>query len=615
MRSERIFTNLSCNQNCGYCNSRRATDDRAFILGPAVRSRIDAALAAGAGEVVLTGGEPAMRTDLIALVEYARSRGATQVVLETNATLIDPIRAQALAQAGLSLARVNLAGWGKALDGVTRDQGGFARTLAGLRALVEAKIPVEISAVVVRSTLQLLPRLPSKLVETFGERGGPDNILRGIVVRVPVDAPDANELVSYEEAVEAITALQEEAQAFAISVKMAPDSGPPACVFPRPSKTAHLFSLHPGARRRDDHVQVEACASCQVSDRCSGLPKSYLARRPAPPMKPIVEDRTRRRLSLISTVEKQIEREFVQLNRMNLHGFGDVEENLIRVQFHCNQACRFCFVSTHLPGAGDQAVRAAIVDSAKQDRRITLSGGEPTLSPHIVEYIALAKSVSRFPVNLQTNAIRLADPVLAKAVVEAGTDECFISLHASVAEISDAITEAPGTFEKTLLGIDNVYALGVRVTLNFVICERNLDDISPFVRLVASRWPKAYVNISFVAPSSDVVPKEKALVPRYVDMLPSLAQAVTEAQSLGVYVTGFESMCGIPLCLVPTSLNRYFSMTDIPEGYDGGEFVHTETCQGCALQKKCYGLRRGYLELHGDGELRAVPAVGDALAG
>ncbi|MEZ4302876.1 MAG: radical SAM protein, partial [Polyangiaceae bacterium] len=120
MRSERVFTNLSCSQNCTYCTSRAGADVRAFVAPQAVRGRIDQAIDAGAAEIVLTGGEPALRRDLAGLVGYARERGAKTVVLETNATGIDAAMARGLAGAGLATARVNLAGPDERLDEVTR---------------------------------------------------------------------------------------------------------------------------------------------------------------------------------------------------------------------------------------------------------------------------------------------------------------------------------------------------------------------------------------------------------------------------------------------------------------------------------------------------------------
>jgi molybdenum cofactor biosynthesis enzyme MoaA len=607
MRSDRVFTNLTCNQGCTYCTDRRPSEDRAFVRADAVRARIDSALRGGASELVLTGGEPTLRSDLPALVAYARTRGAASVVLETNATVLSAERAMALRDAGLGAARVNLAGWGDALDVVTRDPGGHVRALAGLRALLDAELPVEITSAVVRSTLTTLAELPERLAEALGERL---SMVRTWIVRVPVESADPSELVSYEEAAQAIDALERAARRVGLALKLAPDSGPPPCVLPAPSRLAHLYSLTPGSARRADHRQLPVCDACQMKDRCSGLSLAYLARRAPPPMRPITEDRVRRRLSLIATVEEQIARELSQPSRFEHPDLGVVEEHIVRINFHCNQACRFCFVSTHLPAATDQAVREAIVTAGRAGARVMLSGGEPTLNPRLAEYVALAKSVSVHSVGLQTNAIRLADPALTQALVDAGIGEAFVSLHGSSAEISDAVTAAPGTFDKTVLGIDQLHrATSVALFLNFVIHERNLDDLLPYVRLVAARWPRAYVNISFVAPSSDVVPKEKALIPRYADALPNLARAVDEARRLGLAIGGFESMCGIPLCLVPTELTAYHALSDLPEGFDRGEFVKTAACRACALQTKCYGLRRGYLALHGDGELRPVPEL------
>ena len=120
----------------------------------------------------------------------------------------------------------------------------------------------------------------------------------------------------------------------------------------------------------------------------------------------------------------------------------------------------------------------------------------------------------------------------------------------------------------------------------------------------------AATSNAFVAPSSDVVPKERALIPQYSEMLPHLARAFDEASRLGVTLVGFESMCGLPLCLVPAELNRYYDFSDIPEGFDGGEFVKGAPCERCSLSAKCYGLRRGYRDLYGDSELVPVKAAG-----
>jgi hypothetical protein len=267
-------------------------------------------------------------------------------------------------------------------------------------------------------------------------------------------------------------------------------------------------------------------------------------------------------------------------------------------------------VSTHLPGARVAAVRAAIVDAGRRGARITISGGEPTLNPMLVEYLRLAKQHSKGPVELQSNAMRFADPQFAQDVVNAGADEIFVSLHGSTAAISDAITEAPGTFVKTVTGLDNLARLDVFLGLNFVMCERNYRDLPSYVRFVHERWPGAQVTLSFVAPSSDLVPMERDLVPRYSDVLPYLREALSQAQEIGLWVSPLDSMCGLPLCLWPARLDEPLLRADIPAGFDGGEFLKTDACRSCAAQSKCYGLRRRYAQLHGTAELRPLqPAL------
>jgi len=114
------------------------------------------------------------------------------------------------------------------------------------------------------------------------------------------------------------------------------------------------------------------------------------------------------------------------------------------------------------------------------------------------------------------------------------------------------------------------------------------------------------VSVSFVAPSTDVVPRTKALIPRYADVIPALAEGIRRAREHGLSLSGFDSMCGLPLCLVPDDLGDFFALPEAPEGYGHGETFYAEPCQRCDLRGRCFGLRQGYAELHGTGELRPV---------
>jgi MoaA/NifB/PqqE/SkfB family radical SAM enzyme len=293
---------------------------------------------------------------------------------------------------------------------------------------------------------------------------------------------------------------------------------------------------------------------------------------------------------------------------------GGVAEVTVRVNFHCNQACEFCFVSTHLPPPAEAAVLQAIEAVGREKAVLVLSGGEPTLNPRLVEYIRLGKACGASAVELQTNATRLGAPGRARELEAAGLDRAMVSLHGSTAEVSDGITGVRGTFAATLEGIDALAGTSIRVRLDFVFCQANRLDFPGFVELVAARWPEVGIVFSFVGSHTDVVPRTKALIPSFTEVMPSLLEGLARARDAGLWVSGFDSMCGLPLCLVPAEERPASAEGAVPDSSGAGEFVKSEVCAGCSERSRCWGVRRGYAELYGTGELKpflpgAIPSA------
>lgn len=599
MRVARVLTNETCNQNCPFCTTRRPTERADFVRREAVLRRIAGALTEGAREIVFAGGEPTLRRDLEQLIAAAREGGAQGAVLETNAALITRERAESLRAAGLERVRAKLPAWGEAADAITRDEGGFEATRGALRALREVGLATELVVPVVRANLTVLRDLPARLEE--------DGLAPEVLwISVLHDAPDPEELASVSEAAGEVDGMVPVARRHGIALRLDPRGWLPPCVFPEPGRVAHLYTLSRGDTRRSGFSRVAECDSCRARDRCPGFPNRKRAPEAELAVRPIREDRLRRRLSVISSLVEQSERELVTREVCRRADGSTAPMFTVRVNFHCNQSCHFCFVSTHLPPASEDRVRRAIAEAGAARAILALSGGEPTLNPRLEDYARLGKDSGVIEIELQTNAIRLAEPGRVERLRDAGVDVVFVSLHGPNAEISDAVTNAPGTFEQTVVGLDRVVAAGMRMRMNFVFCELNRQSFPDFVRMAGARWPGALVSISFVASSTDLVPRERWLVPRYSDVMPFMAEGMGVAREVGVGITGLESMCGVPLCLVPEGLEKYFGLAEIGAGADAGEFIKTAACQDCSLAERCWGLRRGYAELYGESELRPV---------
>jgi MoaA/NifB/PqqE/SkfB family radical SAM enzyme len=592
MRTAAVATNETCNHRCWFCDARRE-HERASVAAPvAIARRIDEA---GAAEIVLTGGEPTLRRDLPRWVARARGHGV-RVILESNGTGIDDALVPALVDAGLGAVRLHVPGH-RHHQAVTGDPHGWQRLVDAAARLGAAGIGVEATVPLVEPILDEVATLPAVVRAELPAVA----LLRA---RAIVRAGDGrtNDPVAVARGFER---LADAARRVELPVQLDPAGLVPPCLLTRPQRHAHAYALGPGGSRRDAHVRLPQCAACVVADRCPGMPAPW--RGPAHGVAvAITDERTRRRLSIVEAVDKQIAREMVTDEQWRRADGTSVPARIIRIGFRCNQACRFCFVSTHLPAPPVDRVAAAIDEQARRGGAVILSGGEPTLDPEVVSWVRRAKAGGAIEVELQTNATRI-DDALAGALAEAGLDTAFVSLHGATATISDAVTDAPGTFHRTLEGIDALVRTRVAVRLNYVLCRINHHELPAMVELVADRWPTAAVTVSFVAPSSDLVPHTPELVPRYADVMPAVVQALAIARQRGLEIGGFESMCGVPLCLLPDDVrDRFASLAVIDEDIAAGEMVTTEACERCRLRPRCHGVRRGYAELHGTSELRPV---------
>ncbi len=601
MRTQRVETNRSCSLRCSHCAC--SIGESAELVRAAPRA-IAAACAQGCEVLVLAGGEPLLRRDLDRLIAFARRPSSSsptppRVEIATSAIGLDFDRARAeqLRAAGLARARVSLPGWADGYEAITRVPGSFAEALAGLRAFAEAGVAIELVLPLLRANLATIHELPERVLAAgIG--------LVGVRLRAPDHDRDPPSLAALADAIERCDdALRQLDPAPAIQLD--PEFMPPACMFRRPARVGHLFALTRGGAQAPDHRRLPACVPCKLADRCPGFPERSLAREPDLQAQPIADDRIRRRLTQIASVDEQITRELVsrELGR-DVEG-SSWQVHTIRIHFLCNQACDFCFVSTHLPAPPESAVRAAIVAAAHEGAAVALSGGEPTLNPRLCEYLRFARELGVRSIELQTNATRLADPAVCQAVIDAGVDTVFVSLHGSRAEIGDLVTQAPGTWVASVAGLDQLALRNQRTRVNFVMCRANAADFPALVELVATRWPAFDLTFSFVAPSTDLVPRTSALIPRYSEVLGPLLTGLDRARALGLRVTGFESMCAIPLCLKPDGLGEYDQLSSVEAGLGGlGEFDKPEPCTRCSQRERCWGVRSGYVELHGTSELQ-----------
>ena len=141
----------SCNLNCVHC---RAASEKGPYPGELGRERcleiLEEIGRVGSPIIILTGGEPLLRSDVFDLARQGTAMGH-RMVMATNGTLITPDTASAIKEAGIQRVSISLDGATAAEhDSFRRVDGAFSGALRGIDVLKSAGIEFQINTTVTR---------------------------------------------------------------------------------------------------------------------------------------------------------------------------------------------------------------------------------------------------------------------------------------------------------------------------------------------------------------------------------------------------------------------------------------------------------------------------------
>ena len=142
-----VYSNFHCNLACSYCVVASSPGARKRVLGlDRFRALVDEAVDEGFAELYVTGGEPFVEPDIVAMLEYASDRLPTVVL--TNAMLFSGRRRAELARLA---GRANLVlqssvdGARPATHDAWRGAGSWAKAMEGLAYARELGLPLRVA--------------------------------------------------------------------------------------------------------------------------------------------------------------------------------------------------------------------------------------------------------------------------------------------------------------------------------------------------------------------------------------------------------------------------------------------------------------------------------------
>jgi radical SAM protein with 4Fe4S-binding SPASM domain len=149
-----------CNLKCKHCYSGSVDEASPDELSTEEAFRlIDELSSWGIGLLIIDGGEPLCREDMLDVVKHASSKGL-RTTIGSNGTLIDEDTARRMLDAGVMAVAISVDGAdAKTHDTLRGIDGAFEQTLKGVEACRNARLPFQFNTVIRKDTLPQLEDL------------------------------------------------------------------------------------------------------------------------------------------------------------------------------------------------------------------------------------------------------------------------------------------------------------------------------------------------------------------------------------------------------------------------------------------------------------------------
>ena len=129
---------------------------------------------------------------------------------------------------------------------------------------------------------------------------------------------------------------------------------------------------------------------------------------------------------------------------------------------------------------------------------LSLTGGEVLTHPDLFALLERARELN-LAVQLLTNGTMLRPGIAGKLARFPNLLGASVSLYGATAAVHDAITQVPGSFQRTWDGVERLRAAGVSVRLKFIVMRQNAHETEAMMAMATGRDFPYSVDLTITA--------------------------------------------------------------------------------------------------------------------
>ena len=156
-------------------------------------------------------------------------------------------------------------------------------------------------------------------------------------------------------------------------------------------------------------------------------------------------------------------------------------ENLIpfavtfETTYYCNENCIHCYMDSNLPSLSLSEIKRILDEIAEENCLcVTFTGGEFFVRKDALEIIKHASEL-HFIIDILSNG-SLINKEIVNVLNSCSVRRVQVSIYGATSKTHDAITLLPGSFRRTLKGIEFLKEAGVKVEIAFPLMNKNFHE-------------------------------------------------------------------------------------------------------------------------------------------